>query len=1140
MVTPAGFTTDHIHYLQRSFLAQRVVGDASTMFRGIRNHNDIGLLHIRGLSQFWQDRESKALAARQLMSDLFAGLCAEQIPVFFAVLGTLDRVNLFIGSYRDNESWPWPLSRGEVVGDVQTIAGSLEGAFPGIFLEECTAAKWNGVYSIIRQARGCSLITGTPTAKLGNDQLGVEQIERLIRGMYGRHWGYLVIAKPLPFHITTNLYNDALNELREVSDAQSATGASPIADAYADLVKLYLARHTVGQTVGLWRVTAYCLGADPLSYLRVRAVVQAVFGGQDSLPDPLRQIDCFSYALQVAHLGQVVLPCQHPNPGRIAYPYEYASVLNSFELATLAHLPQEEMPGYVIQEYARFDVSPPLPDTSGDGKQLCIGEIQDRGHPTGNNYSLCLDRLSEHALIVGVTGSGKTNTAFHLLTGAWRQGISFLVIEPAKREYRELLDEAKHPGVGRSLQVFTLGDERVSPFRLNPFEVTPGIPVQTHIDLLKSVFNASFAMYGPMPHVLEQCLYEIYVDRGWDLTTGLCRRGQHHRAYPTLSDLYAKIDVVVDRLGYGPRITPELRAALKVRVNSLRLGGKGLMMDTPRSVPIASLLERPTVLELEAIGDDDEKAFIVGLLWIFLYEHYRAHPKPADVALSHLTLVEEAHRLLTDVPKTVNPEIANTRGKAVETFCHMLSEVRAYGEGVLIAEQIPVRLASDAVKNTSLKIMHRLVSDEDRMIVGSSMNLDEHQLRYVATLGKGDAAVYAEGDDRSYQVHVPLCKGGASGNALVMAGLDEPEIQILDSTLMDAIRIVDQDELEIDIEPDQQKIDIQMLNEPDESVIDQEQGSTSRPLAESCVLGSDQVSPLQIKVSDMDEFSSEDARIKAHMEAFRSQKKTRDIYNQPFLGCPTCSGPCTHQSLARMVAARPSVQQAFAKAVLTAVHEPTLLWQGLHRTDELVRRCLPHREPEPALFVVIRRLLIDGHLGALGNAYQWAYQDVDRLQSLLLAAVEQTAEDGTRPLQLAQDSSAITELKSVYHDLCRRAFDPFPECSQVCPASCCLYRFHLAAQVRDPWLDQRYKGAFSTGKTQSSGSLQTQAALRRTAQAAARRILAEEAPEEAKLRAQACYLVQKAYAWSDADEEQRHRAAQWGLLAIRQAEQVAS
>jgi hypothetical protein len=181
-----------------------------------------------------------------------------------------------------------------------------------------------------------------------------------------------------------------------------------------------------------------------------------------------------------------------------------------------------------------------------------------------------------------------------------------------------------------------------------------------------------------------------------------------------------------------------------------------LMLDTAHSLSMRDLLAHPTVLELERVGDDEEKAFLMGLPMTRLYEYriLQAKSAPQLPPLQHVTVIEEAHRLLKNVPTEVSTESANVKGKAVETFANMLSEIRTYGEGVLIAEQIPTKLAPDAIKNTNLKILHRVVAEDDRQTVGATMNLTDKQLRAVTTFARGQAAVYAEGNDHPFLVEV--------------------------------------------------------------------------------------------------------------------------------------------------------------------------------------------------------------------------------------------------------------------------------------------------------------------------------------------------------------------------------------------------
>lgn len=431
--------------------------------------------------------------------------------------------------------------------------------------------------------------------------------------------------------------------------------------------------------------------------------------------------------------------------------------LNSRDLAILTHLPKEEMPGYDVKDTARFGVCLP---SKQEGIHLIIGEVLDRGLSTGNFCSVKVTDLIKHGLIAGVTGSGKTNTCFNLLSQLWNgpTRTPFLVIEPAKTEYRALL---RVDGF-QDMQIFTLGDETTSQFRLNPFEVMDGVQIQSHIDHLRSVFNAAFIMYAPMPYVLERCIHEIYQDKGWDLTGNKNRYAQDENSktdiFPTLTDLYQKIDLVVNNLGYEDRITMDVKAGLKTRIGSLCIGGKGAMLDTRLSIPMEVLLSKPTILELQGIGDDEEKSFIIGLLLTRLYEFRESERKrmPDRQGFKHLTLIEEAHRLLTRTsPDSGNLEVVSTKAKGVESFCNILSEIRAFGEGILIAEQIPSKLAPDAIKNSNLKVMHRLVAKDDRDLLGSTMNLSEEQNKYVSVIETGLAVVFCEGFHEPFLVKVP-------------------------------------------------------------------------------------------------------------------------------------------------------------------------------------------------------------------------------------------------------------------------------------------------------------------------------------------------------------------------------------------------
>jgi hypothetical protein len=736
-------STGSVDYLQRSGTAP----DASV---GRTTHvpfEQRRLLRVRGIGLDGKTPADTPARPEDIgrtgAEDLLAGLYGSRVPVAFRVGGGPGGTAVSLGTWSSRPD-PHGSTLDRRIGVVQSV---LRGLYPSVD----SVPDTRDASGAIAPLGGIAL--GVPTATRGVSGDRSAPVDRVIRAMAGTRWATLVLAYPLDETLTAGARNTVVNEMRLVEASAKAEGApSPLAEQYIELLKQSLGSLTSAMAVGSWRTAVYLLG-DGESYPRLASVWRSVFSGETSLPEPVRVFDLPAAAEAAAGWG-LIDGHSPPGPGAYSRPFEYQTLLSSSQLAAYVHLPRLETPGFSVDIAADFDVVPAAPPP-GDG--LRLGAIVHRGRPTEESYRASLASLTRHVFVSGVTGSGKTNTIFHLLDEVDASGVPFLVVEPAKTEYRTLLS---HPRIGPRLQVFTLGDETIAPLRLNPFEVLPGTPVLMHLDLLRSVFTASFGMWNPLPQILERCLYGIYEDRGWDVTTGVNDRldDERHRSlsFPTLSDLIAKVDQVIGTLGYDEKITSDMRAALLTRLAALRVGGKGRMLDTQHSLAPEDLFERPTVLELERLGDDDDKAFVIGLALIRLAEYRRA--AGFSDALRHVMVIEEAHRLLSNTGPAASAEQGDPMFKAVQAFVNLLAEVRVYGQSVVVADQVPVRLAPEVVKNTNLKITHRLVAVDDRSAVGSAMAMEDHQTRSLTTLAKGEAAAFAEGDDAPLLVRMPLVK----------------------------------------------------------------------------------------------------------------------------------------------------------------------------------------------------------------------------------------------------------------------------------------------------------------------------------------------------------------------------------------------
>jgi hypothetical protein len=704
---------------------------------------------------------SKPPKRMYLMEDALTGLYGEKANIAFLVIGTKTGVNYYMGISQphvnegdDSTESPEKVAYNSLKSILHSVYGGVD-----VFKKPFTSDEIHELVAPLTKYTG--IVTGIPALKsTSGETIESEQIERLAAGLAGKEFAFLTLAVPIPPMNVTKEEFAVVDQIQRAQENEDPEKKRKI-KYYLELQDAYLKHIQLGTAVGMWLTVPYFFTNDKSVFVRLQSLLRATYVDESSRPTPMRTHDIPGLATHIQQFG-LLRNKRSEEVFQGMMEYKFLSPLNSRMLSAFIHLPKHEMPGFRIRRSAEFSLAEIAP--KDPTRVIAIGNILDRGEDTGNLYYIDVDALQKHTIVCGVTGGGKTNTCFYLLGQLWNFGIPFMVCEPAKSEYRHMmLMSESFKGVG---QAFSLGDETVSPFRLNPFEILKGVKVQTHLDALKSVFNASFEMYSPMPQVLEKALNQIYAVRGWDLVNNLNRRlppgmtladpDCPAEIFPTMKDLYEIIDPVVESFGYSDKIGPDVQAALKARIGSLLIGGKGQMLNTRRSIPCEQLFGRPTVVELKMVSEDNEKSFLMGMLFVFLYE-YREVGGPHE-HLKHVMLIEEAHRLLKNVPTGGGADTANPAGKAVEFFTNMLAEIRSYGQGFIIADQIPNKLAPEALKNTNLKIMHRIVAVDDRDSMGGAMNLDDVQKRHVTALGQGRALVYAEKMESPYHLQIMFDK----------------------------------------------------------------------------------------------------------------------------------------------------------------------------------------------------------------------------------------------------------------------------------------------------------------------------------------------------------------------------------------------
>lgn len=365
-----------------------------------------------------------------------------------------------------------------------------------------------------------------------------------------------------------------------------------------------------------------------------------------------------------------------------------------------------------------------------------IGMLKSSGNR--DSIGISLKDLAKHMLVVGTPGSGKTTFSVSLLDRLWKDHhIPFLVIEPAKNEYRALIQSIPE------LQVFTPGKNFISPFVFNPFVPPKNVKLETYKSTLKTAFAAAVSMSTPLDKIFEESINNCYSDFRWLDTYTVDDKGQTFN----IADFIKCFQNTFDEIGYTGDAKNIGRAGV-VRLNSL-----SNLFDNYFSIPIQDLLEKPTIIELAAIENSDQKALIISLLLLSILAYVNSN-YVGEGGLRNVILLEEAHVLL-DAESNASQGDANPSAIAQGLVKRMLAEIRSYGVGIVIADQSPRKVSTDVVALTDMKMVFRLVEATDKQIVADSMNMSEAQVQRMSRLKPGEAFLFFNRLDEPEEVVTP-------------------------------------------------------------------------------------------------------------------------------------------------------------------------------------------------------------------------------------------------------------------------------------------------------------------------------------------------------------------------------------------------
>lgn len=344
-----------------------------------------------------------------------------------------------------------------------------------------------------------------------------------------------------------------------------------------------------------------------------------------------------------------------------------------------------------------------------------------------------------------------------------------MIIEPAKDDYvRWAIEQNKYLPEEQKFEIYMPGvkvfeETKLEELKINPFEPAAiknaNIDLMTHYEQLVNILNATLPTSDVLPVIIDEAIYRYLKNTfGEEFING---ESMQKAEYPKLDGVIEIARRLLAERGYDKKVQDDLGAALETRFSFLVRGKRGKILNVRKSTDFNRLFNKNVIINLSKISGAKDKSLIMSLLFLALYEYrisaysndnnYRALAN--ENRLLQLTVIEEAHNLLEkptlDVSHSGNPQQI-----VADMFSNIMSEIRGYGQGLLLVDQIPTRLIQDAIKNTNYKIVHRMTAPDDCAIMASSLALRPDQQNIIPALGRGEIIISGDLDDAASWVKI--------------------------------------------------------------------------------------------------------------------------------------------------------------------------------------------------------------------------------------------------------------------------------------------------------------------------------------------------------------------------------------------------
>lgn len=497
------------------------------------------------------------------------------------------------------------------------------------------------------------------------------------------------------------------------------------------------------ETFGLWECAAYFISSKESVSLFAANAFKGLVLGDESVGERSHTI-CWppTDRQRQQNLLNAVLSGVHPtfvNERGIFRKVLPTNSVSGDDLPFFLPLPQKSVPGLAVDKVAAFERS--VATKSGRGangdKVVPFGRVCHMYHEE-LSVELDLNDFTRHCFITGSTGSGKSNTTELLIQRCIEKDVNFLIVEPAKGEYKKAFKNT--PGIS----IFTTHPLCETLLHVNPFKFPTGIHVLEHIDRLLGIFSACWELTAAMPAILKKGVEAAYQKVGWDLPNsyyiGTPDRAASAPQYPTFSTLVSELERIIQNSGYSAEAKGNYTGALVTRVESLTAGVLRQVFCSEEEIAAEVLFDARTIVDLSRLGSEETKTLIMGVLVMQLSEHRQTHTQGTNKSIQHVTVIEEAHNLLRN-SADMGAGGSTLVKKSVEMIANAIAEMRTYGEGFMIVDQSPTAVDISAIKNTNTKIVMRLPEQHDCEAIANAMGLDEFQTRELSRLSPGMAVV---------------------------------------------------------------------------------------------------------------------------------------------------------------------------------------------------------------------------------------------------------------------------------------------------------------------------------------------------------------------------------------------------------------